>query len=82
MDEPEHMSGGELTDTELATPPHLLVPWASLPEATASAGSYCLDFWSRDVIGCTVIVKSHCTHFQVSSIGARQHGDFAARADF
>ena len=33
------------------------------------AYSYCLGFWSRGVVGCTVIVKSHCGHFQVSSIG-------------
>jgi hypothetical protein len=33
------------------------------------AGAYCLDFWSRGAEGSTVIVKSHCGHFQVLSTG-------------
>jgi hypothetical protein len=33
------------------------------------AVGYCPDFWSRGARGSTVMVKSHCRHFQVSSSG-------------
>ena len=40
------------------------------PRVTGNKDSaYCLGFRSRGALGSTVIVKSHCTHFQVSSSG-------------
>jgi hypothetical protein len=43
----------------------------NLPGSTVCTGrgNYCLGFWSRGAPGRMVIVKSHCRHFQVSSIG-------------
>jgi hypothetical protein len=47
-------------------PPH---EWLGRTCVCTARGRYCLGFWSGGVLGCTVIVKSHRTHFQVSSVG-------------